>query len=347
MKNKTKLKIILLLINALLIYLFFPIKTIPLVYLYPHAQKPYLTKNYPLNSLDLFFLKLFGAKEGWIRTPTHTTKIKLLKALLSNKREKSRTMIMYGGETIEEFTKKIAKQANLNRRKLLNYYNHNALFPEASIIAKRYHIPYNTNEINTIEHMLNKSYLTFLNLSEKYATPLNSKQFKNKVIIASIIEKETQKAQEMPLIASVIYNRLKRNMRLQMDATLNYKNHSHTIVTSQLIKKDNSKFNSYKHKGLPPQPIASVSLTSLDAAFNPAKTSYLYFVKSKDGKRHIFSAHYKMHLRNVKSYKQALEERRKLKQKLQHLIKKNLPILPPITSLPVSNKPIIVPLNSN
>ena len=333
---KRKIKIVLLVVIALLIYLLFPIKTPQLLYIYKDAKSPPLDENYPLNSIDLSLLKLFSVKHGWIRVPTQTKKYEIIKIALQNPREKTRTMIMYGGATIEEFVDKISKQAKLNRSKLLEIYNRYALFPEASIIAKHYHIPFNTNEISTMEHMLNVSSLLFTKLSKKYATPLESKRFKEKVIIASIIEKETQNYKEMPLIASVIYNRLKKNMRLQMDATLNYKKNSHKIVTPEMIKKNNSAFNSYKHKGLPPEPIASISEASLDAAFNPAQTDYLYFVKSKDGKSHTFSKEYKRHLKNVKKYKERLRKRRQLKKKIEQMVKQNLPKAPKISPLPTS-----------
>jgi len=334
---KRKIKFLLLLLIALLIYLLFPIKTPPLIYLYKDFKLPPFHENYPLNSFDLTLLKLLKTEEGWIRVPIQSKKYQILQIASQAHREKSRTMIMYGGATIEEFIKKIAKQAKLKPTKLLKIYNKYALFPEASIIAKHYQIPYNTNEVSTMEYMLNLSYLTFQQFSKKYATPLKSQKFKEKVIIASIIEKETQNYKEMPLIASVIYNRLKKGMRLQMDATLNYKKNSHKIVTSEMIKQNNSAFNSYKHKGLPPEPIASVSKASLKAAFNPAQTNYLYFVKSKDGKSHAFSQKYTKHLKYVKKYKMRLRQKLKLKRKIKTLIEHNLPNAPQISPLPTSD----------
>ncbi len=333
---KRKIKIVLLFIIAILIYFLFPLKTPQLLYIYEDAKSPPYDANYPLNSFDLAILKLLNVKKGWIRVPHQTKKLEIIKIALKSNREKTRRMIMYGGSTIEEFVSQISKQANLDRQKLLNIYNKYALFPEASIIAKHYHIPFKTNEVSTMEHMLNVSALLFEKLSKKYATPLKSKKFKEKVIIASIIEKETQNYKEMPLIASVIYNRLKKGMKLQMDATLNYKHNSHKIVTPEMIRKNNSAFNSYKHKGLPPEPIASISKASLDAAFNPAQTEYLYFVKSKDGKSHTFSKEYKSHIRNVKRYKASLKKRMKLKKRIKQLIEHNTPKAPKLMPLPTT-----------
>ncbi|HIQ27451.1 MAG TPA: endolytic transglycosylase MltG, partial [Sulfurovum sp.] len=121
-------------------------------------------------------------------------------------------------------------------------------------------------------------------------------------IIASIIQKESNNIDEMPLISSVIYNRLEKGMRLQMDGTLNYGKHSHTIVTSERIKTDTSLYNTYKHKGLPPAPLSSVSVDALKAACNPETSKYLFFMLTKDG-THVFADNYDEHLENVRAFK--------------------------------------------
>ena len=102
----------------------------------------------------------------------------------------------------------------------------------------------------------------------------------------------------MPLISAVIQNRLKKGIKLQMDATLNYGKYSHTAITPAIIKHDLSKYNTYKNKGLPPEPIGSVSKVSLLSAFLPERVDYLYFVKKPHG-GHIFSKTYKQHQARV------------------------------------------------
>jgi len=97
----------------------------------------------------------------------------------------------------------------------------------------------------------------------------------------------------------VIYNRLKKKMRLQMDGTLNYGKYSHIKVTPERIRTDKSSFNTYKHKGLPDSPIGAVSISAITAAIKPAKTTHLYFMKNKDGV-HDFSDSFKAHKKNVK-----------------------------------------------
>jgi len=331
---KRKIKIIALILIALFIYLLFPFKANQLLYVPKKENFSLLKKELPINSLDLLLIDLFDIQEGWIRVQTNLNRFRFLEALLHAPREKTRTMIMYGGSTIEDFATKIAKQAKLSREKLLQIYKKNALFQESSIIAKHYHIPFNTTEESTMLYMINSSYITLESFAKKYATPLRSSAFREKLIIASIIEKETQNYQEMPLIASVIYNRLEKDMRLQMDATLNYKKNSHTIVTHELIKNNSSLYNSYKHKGLPPQPLASVSVAALKAAFNPAKSSYLYFVKDANGTKHRFSTIYKKHLKKVKKYKTALREKIKLKKRAKSLVETNIPPTPQLSPTP-------------
>lgn len=119
-----------------------------------------------------------------------------------------------------------------------------------------------------------------------------------KIILASIVQKEAANIEEMPLIASVIFNRLKKGMPLQMDGALNYQEFSHAKVTKERIKTDNTPYNTYKFKGLPKNPVGSVSLEAIRAVVFPKKTNFLYFVKMPD-KKHAFSATYKEHLKNI------------------------------------------------
>lgn len=112
------------------------------------------------------------------------------------------------------------------------------------------------------------------------------------LIAASIIEKETAVPEERALIASVIINRLKNRMRLQMDPTVIYamdEQWNGTLSKSDL--KVDSPYNTYRYAGLPPTPIAMVSRASIDAAAHPEKTSFLYFVAKGNG-RHQFSTTY-------------------------------------------------------
>lgn len=107
------------------------------------------------------------------------------------------------------------------------------------------------------------------------------------VTLASMIEKETGKEEERPLIASVFLNRLKKGMLLESDPTVIYgiKNFSGDLTKKDLTTK--TPYNTYVIRGLPPGPIASPGLESLRAVLYPAKTDYLYFVSKNDGWHHF------------------------------------------------------------
>ncbi|MDP1604504.1 MAG: endolytic transglycosylase MltG [Legionella sp.] len=112
------------------------------------------------------------------------------------------------------------------------------------------------------------------------------------LIAASIIEKETALASERKIISGVIINRLNKNMPLQMDPTVIYA--LGTNYTGKLTHKNlavDSPYNTYLYRGLPPTPIAMVGKESIDAAAQPIKTNYLYFVAKGDGS-HVFSETY-------------------------------------------------------
>ncbi|NPA51044.1 MAG: endolytic transglycosylase MltG [Epsilonproteobacteria bacterium] len=312
------LKILIVIITfftlLLVIYLQLPHSTPKLLYI-PSINEPYFEEALKLQKIPLkpFELKLLDkykkVESKWIRlNKDRVSKIELIKAILNNPPQKTRIMIMYGGSWIKDFIKTISKQANLDFNQTLATYYNLAAFKEGGIIAGKYKIPYNTTPNATIAYMVYKSNSFFKEMAKRYQVEFDSKEFREKVIIASIIQKETSSYDDMPFIASVIYNRLKKGIKLQLDATLNYGKNSHTIITPTMIRNDTSKFNTYKFKGLPPSPIGSFSKSALFASFAPAKSEYLYFVKR--GKTHIFSSTYQEHKKHVKAYKERVYKNR-------------------------------------
>ncbi|MEO0080505.1 MAG: endolytic transglycosylase MltG [candidate division WOR-3 bacterium] len=109
------------------------------------------------------------------------------------------------------------------------------------------------------------------------------------VILASIVEKEAQVAAERPIIAGVFMNRLRRHLPLQSCATVEFLLPEHKERLSYQDLKTPSPYNTYLHPGLPPGPICSPGRASLEAALQPARHNYLFFVSRGDGS-HIFSA---------------------------------------------------------
>jgi UPF0755 protein len=131
------------------------------------------------------------------------------------------------------------------------------------------------------------------------------------VTMASIIEKETAVPEERPLVASVYYNRLAKNIALQADPSVIYAEQLRGIYGGALHHADmqfQSSYNTYAHAGLPPGPIANPGRSSLEAALHPATTDYLYFVSDGNG-RHRFSSSLEEHNRNVAAYRKAVTDR--------------------------------------
>ena len=121
------------------------------------------------------------------------------------------------------------------------------------------------------------------------------------VTLASLVEKETGKGEERPLVAAVYVNRLKIGMGLQCDPTVIYAIQRTGRDVKNITREDlqfDSPYNTYRYAGLPPGPIASPGRASIDAALQPADVPYLYFVSRNDGS-HVFASTLDEHNRNV------------------------------------------------
>ena len=122
---------------------------------------------------------------------------------------------------------------------------------------------------------------------------------KELVTVASLIEREAKVAEERPLIASVIYNRLAIGQKLQIDATIQYiiGEQVDRVLYSDLERE--SPYNTYLHEGLPPGPICSPGASCIDAALSPAETDYYYYRTKSDGSgEHWFAETYAEHQAN-------------------------------------------------
>ncbi len=116
------------------------------------------------------------------------------------------------------------------------------------------------------------------------------------VIVASLIEREVVLDAERPLVAAVVYNRLRKDMLLQIDATVQYALPEWKEALTYEDLKVPSPYNTYLNKGLPPAPICSPGLASIKAALEPAEVDYLFYVATGDGS-HFFTADYNEFLR--------------------------------------------------
>ncbi len=133
------------------------------------------------------------------------------------------------------------------------------------------------------------------NFDAKYATLENtSNRTPHEIVtIASLIEREARHAEDRPLVASVIVNRLEIGMALNIDATvqyiLGYQQNEKSWWKRNLTFADleiNSPYNTYTNPGLPPGPIANPGIAAIEAAVNPAETDYLYYLSDENGVNH-------------------------------------------------------------
>lgn len=132
------------------------------------------------------------------------------------------------------------------------------------------------------------------------------------ITIASLVEMETGTDADRPMIAGVISNRLKKNMRLQIDATILYGMGKWRRLTFADYKNQTNPYNTYLIDGLPPGPICSPSLKSIQAAMHPAEHDYLYYVALPNGSS-LFAETYEEHKQNIKTRKRAMEAAEKAK----------------------------------
>ncbi|MBZ9687808.1 endolytic transglycosylase MltG [Clostridium estertheticum] len=140
-----------------------------------------------------------------------------------------------------------------------------------------------------IKLMVDKFYSTINELNKE--KPIDMKKLDDIIIMSSIVERETSDSRERNKVASVFYNRLDKNMKLQSCATVLYSigKHKEKLYNRDLEVK--SPYNTYKVEGLPVGPICSPGKASIKAVLSPAKTNYLYFVLDNNGK-HFFSNDY-------------------------------------------------------
>jgi UPF0755 protein len=127
--------------------------------------------------------------------------------------------------------------------------------------------------------------------------------------VASIIEREAAIPHDRPLVAAVIYNRLRLNMTLGIDSTLRYALHDFTHPLTEAELSSNSPYNTRTHKRLPPTPISNPGVAAIKAAARPAHVSYLYYVAGADGcGEQVFSTSYAKFEKNAAAYREALSK---------------------------------------
>ena len=202
----------------------------------------------------------------------------------------------------EEYAQIISKNFNIPELEFIKSAKEGYLFPDTYLIPKE-------ANSETIIRLLEK------NFHKKFNEELKQKALELKnltpdqtVIIASLVEKEARFDQDRYLVASIILNRLKIGMKLDIDATvqyaLGYQPKEKTWWKRNLTREDleiDSPYNTYKSPGLPPTAIANPGLSSIKAVIFAPKTDYFYYISDKKGKIHPAKT-LEEHNQNIKRY---------------------------------------------
>lgn len=167
------------------------------------------------------------------------------------------------------------------------------LFPDTYTFQK------NAKADDIILAMLTRFDQVMKDVQRETGIEIKEKDYERVLTIASIIEKEARVEKDRDLISSVIENRLKNNMMLQIDATVIYSLGRHKDIVTYKDLEVKSPYNTYKNKGLPIGPICNPGRPSILAAIKPVNTNYLYYILKKDNS-HYFTADYKDFLNKKK-----------------------------------------------
>lgn len=172
---------------------------------------------------------------------------------------------------------------------------------EGYLFPDTYEVYKSSDEKEIIKKMLSRFDTIFNDEYKKRAEELKM-SIDEVITLASIIEREAKLEKDRKIISSVFHNRLKNKMLLQSCATIQYilKERKEVLLYKDLEVK--SPYNTYKNPGLPPGPIASPGLKSIEAALYPDDTDYLYFFALNDGS-HVFSKTFKEHIQAQNKYK--------------------------------------------
>ena len=209
--------------------------------------------------------------------------------------------------------------ATKNQQQIMQALGENGQNPEGQFFPDTYLFAAGVSDIT----LLKKAHLAMITiLQEAWLGRAHNLPYKNPyqaLILASLIEKETALPIQKPIVAGVLLRRLQQRMMLQVDPTVMYgirKSYNGTITKKDLLK--NTPYNTYKHYGLPPTPIAFPDEVSIYAAMHPTSGTALYYVANGDGSHH-FSNTLAEHRLAVARYRLIMLKKQQLKRSLNQL----------------------------
>ena len=202
--------------------------------------------------------------------------------------------------------------SNANNDFIMKKLNYPDQHPEGRFYPDTYRYPAGTTDIQFLRRAYQQMEQHLEQEWQNRAKGLPLKNSYEALTLASIVEKESAEPSERPVIAGVFINRLIKKMRLQTDPTVIYglgDSYKGDIRFRHL--REDTPYNTYTRKGLPPTPIAMPGLQAIKAALNPELTEYLYFVATGEGGKHYFSATNAEHQRAVTKYQRYKRRKKK------------------------------------
>ncbi len=222
----------------------------------------------------------------------------VLEALMAGPRVKYISVTIPEGYVAEQIAVRLEKQAGISQSEFLGlartganeFVGEHPYLSEAYrgslegyLFPKTYRIRAGSSAREVIEMMLRQFEVEMRAVDTEGAAQKGLSQHEL-VVLASMVERESKLEKERPLVSSVIYNRLARNMLLEIDATIEYVLPGNRFRLTYRDLRIDSPYNTYQRKGLPPGAISNPGVASLQAAASPADTNYLYYVLTgKDG----------------------------------------------------------------
>ncbi|NTW55527.1 MAG: endolytic transglycosylase MltG [Chlorobiaceae bacterium] len=273
-----------------------------------------IRSEWPALATGMIIPKLRSIKPGRYAVPAGMSNFHLLFFLHTHPQDEVRITIpegmelhkvarLFGGKLDFDST---AFMAAATDRKLLGRYGITGSSAEGYLFPGTYNFVWAGSARETTAFLLGR-FRKFYTPELKNTATLRGMTELQLLTLASIVEAETPLDQEKPVVASVYLNRLKINMRLQADPTVQYARGEHA---RRLYFKDletNSPYNTYTHAGLPPGPICSPGAAAIRAVLFPAETPYLYFVATGTGGHHFSSTLFGQN-ENIRKYHRALRE---------------------------------------
>ena len=191
------------------------------------------------------------------------------------------------------------------QKELLKHFEDVYQIPYEDIIADTYFYKKNGDFKSFVDSLIDSKNKYFKKLNQNKLFKFLSQE--EIIIFGSLIEKEALGIEDKRKISSVIFNRLNKNMKLQIDATVIFAiTKGKYDLKRKLLKSDlkfDDKYNTYKYKGLPPKPISYVGRQTLDIIFENYQTDFLFYFFNKSLNSHIFSRNYEEHRDKLNEYR--------------------------------------------